>query len=113
MSTFPPALTPDCPGAPVLASVSKGVPGIFMDCHMMVSEPEKVRCTPLYPWVFQSDPRRHEWVNDIADAGGSLYCFHIEATCQSSLTIVSGLSLALIAMQRIPSLLSTPSMRGA
>ncbi|EKM61231.1 uncharacterized protein PHACADRAFT_247708 [Phanerochaete carnosa HHB-10118-sp] len=37
------------------------VPGIFMDCHMMVSEPEK-------------------WVNDIADAGGSLYCFHLEAT---------------------------------
>jgi len=34
-------------GAPVLASVSKGVPGIFMDCHMMVSEPEKVWCTPL------------------------------------------------------------------
>jgi len=47
-------------GAPVLASVSKGVPGIFMDCHMMVSQPEK-------------------WVDDIADAGGSLYCFHIEA----------------------------------
>ncbi|KAG6913391.1 hypothetical protein DXG01_007209 [Tephrocybe rancida] len=35
--------------------------GIFMDCHMMVAEPEK-------------------WVNDIADAGGALYCFHIEAT---------------------------------
>ena len=32
----------DSPGAPVLASVSKGVPGIFMDCHMMVSQPEKV-----------------------------------------------------------------------
>ncbi|KAI0734611.1 Ribulose-phosphate 3-epimerase [Fomitopsis betulina] len=48
-------------GAPILACVSKGVPGIFMDCHMMVSEPEK-------------------WVNDIADAGGSLYCFHLEAT---------------------------------
>lgn len=32
-----------------------------MDCHMMVSQPEK-------------------WVNDIADAGGKLYCFHIEAT---------------------------------
>ncbi|ETW87378.1 hypothetical protein HETIRDRAFT_469359 [Heterobasidion irregulare TC 32-1] len=47
-------------GAPVLSSVSKGVPGIFMDCHMMVAQPEK-------------------WVNDIADAGGSLYCFHIEA----------------------------------
>ncbi|KAI9060591.1 Ribulose-phosphate 3-epimerase [Trametes sanguinea] len=48
-------------GAPVLACVSKGVPGIFMDCHMMVSQPEK-------------------WVDDIADAGGSLYCFHLEAT---------------------------------
>jgi len=47
-------------GAPVLASVSKGVPGIFMDCHLMVSQPAK-------------------WVYDIADAGGSLYCFHIEA----------------------------------
>lgn len=48
-------------GAPVLSCVAKGVPGIFMDCHMMVAEPEK-------------------WVNDIADAGGSLYCFHLEAT---------------------------------
>jgi len=48
-------------GAPVLACVARGIPGIFMDCHMMVSQPEK-------------------WVNDIADADGSLYCFHIEAT---------------------------------
>ncbi|KAH9837039.1 Ribulose-phosphate 3-epimerase [Rhodofomes roseus] len=48
-------------GAPILSCVSKGVPGIFMDCHMMVAQPEK-------------------WVNDIADAGGSLYCFHLEAT---------------------------------
>jgi len=48
-------------GAPILACVSKGVPGIFMDCHMMVAEPEK-------------------WINDIADAGGALYCFHLEAT---------------------------------
>ncbi|KAI0931878.1 hypothetical protein AcW1_000838 [Taiwanofungus camphoratus] len=48
-------------GAPILSCVSKGVPGIFMDCHMMVSQPEK-------------------WVNDIADAGGALYCFHLEAT---------------------------------
>ncbi|KAJ7103635.1 ribulose-5-phosphate 3-epimerase [Mycena belliarum] len=48
-------------GAPILACVSKGVPGIFMDCHMMVADPEK-------------------WVNDIADAGGALYCFHLEAT---------------------------------
>ncbi|KIM75376.1 hypothetical protein PILCRDRAFT_827287 [Piloderma croceum F 1598] len=48
-------------GAPILSCVSKGVPGIFMDCHMMVAQPEK-------------------WVNDIADAGGALYCFHMEAT---------------------------------
>jgi Ribulose-phosphate 3 epimerase family len=33
-----------------------------MDCHMMVAQPER-------------------WVDDIADAGGALYCFHIEATC--------------------------------
>ncbi|KAG6851204.1 hypothetical protein H0H93_015214 [Arthromyces matolae] len=50
-------------GAPILSCVSKGVPGIFMDCHMMVAHPEK-------------------WVNDIADAGGALYCFHIEATSE-------------------------------
>jgi len=48
-------------GPPVLLSISRSVPGIFMDCHMMVSQPEK-------------------WVDDIAKAGGSLYCFHIEAT---------------------------------
>lgn len=30
-------------GAPILACVSKGVPGIFMDCHMMVAQPEKVQ----------------------------------------------------------------------
>ncbi|KAF8078729.1 Ribulose-phosphate 3-epimerase [Lyophyllum atratum] len=50
-------------GAPILSCVHKGVPGIFMDCHMMVSQPEK-------------------WVNDIADAGGALYCFHLEATTE-------------------------------
>ncbi|KAH8120449.1 Ribulose-phosphate 3-epimerase [Phellopilus nigrolimitatus] len=48
-------------GPPVLSCVHKGVKGIFMDCHMMVSEPEK-------------------WVDAIAEAGGSLYCFHLEAT---------------------------------
>ncbi|TRM66447.1 Ribulose-phosphate 3-epimerase-like protein [Schizophyllum amplum] len=47
-------------GAPILSCVKKGVPDIFMDCHMMVSDPEK-------------------WVDDIADAGGALYCFHLEA----------------------------------
>jgi hypothetical protein len=29
-------------GAPILSCVHKGVPGIFMDCHMMVAQPEKV-----------------------------------------------------------------------
>jgi len=48
-------------GAPVLECVARGVPGIFMDCHMMVSNPE-------------------QWVDAIAGAGGKLYCFHIEAT---------------------------------
>lgn len=41
-------------GAPVLASVSKGVPGIFMDCHMMVSEPEKVWYMPPSPGACNS-----------------------------------------------------------
>jgi len=48
-------------GAPVLASVKKDIPDIFMDCHMMVADPAR-------------------WVDDIAKAGGSMYCFHYEAT---------------------------------
>jgi len=48
-------------GAPILSCVYKGIPGIFMDCHMMVAQPEK-------------------WVDDIANAGGAMYCFHLEAT---------------------------------
>lgn len=47
---------PKISGAPVLASVSKGVPGIFMDCHMMVSQPEKVRRMPLPLGVYQLTP---------------------------------------------------------
>jgi len=38
---------------------------------MMVSEPEK-------------------WVNDVADAGGSLYCFHIEAS-SDPLSLISSI----------------------
>jgi pentose-5-phosphate-3-epimerase len=30
-------------GAPILTCVKKGVPEIFMDCHMMVADPIKVR----------------------------------------------------------------------
>jgi len=47
-------------GPAVLSCVSKSVPGIFIDCHMLVVQPEK-------------------WVDDITDAGVSMYCFHIEA----------------------------------
>lgn len=48
-------------GAPVIKCVRKSIGNAFMDCHMMVSNPE-------------------QWVDDFADAGGDLYCFHIEAT---------------------------------
>jgi pentose-5-phosphate-3-epimerase len=34
-------------GPPILSCVHKGVPGIFMDCHMMVAEPEKVHTSAL------------------------------------------------------------------
>ncbi|KAJ6604547.1 ribulose-5-phosphate 3-epimerase [Mycena vulgaris] len=64
-------------GAPILACVSKGVPGIFMDCHMMVAEPEKVPAPAPSLRRSRSSP---QWINDIADAGGALYCFHLEAT---------------------------------
>ncbi|CAD6936837.1 unnamed protein product [Tilletia controversa] len=50
-------------GAPILTSVSKRIPDAYMDCHMMVAEPEK-------------------WIKDIAAAGGKSYTFHIEATKQ-------------------------------
>lgn len=33
-------------GAPVLASVNKAVDNVFMDCHMMVANPEQVRPPP-------------------------------------------------------------------
>ena len=37
-------------GAPVLASVHKTVDNVFMDCHMMVSDPEKVSGGRLLSW---------------------------------------------------------------
>lgn len=38
-------------GAPILTCVHKSIPDIFMDCHMMVAEPEKVERLPasFYP----------------------------------------------------------------
>lgn len=66
-------------GAPILSCVAKGVPGIFMDCHMMVAQPEKVLTPPVYHFCLI---KIIQWVDDIADAGGALYCFHLEATGQ-------------------------------
>lgn len=51
-------------GAPVLASVAKSVEGAYMDCHMMVSDPMR-------------------WIQDVAQAGGASYTFHIEACLQN------------------------------
>ncbi|CED82925.1 ribulose-5-phosphate 3-epimerase [Phaffia rhodozyma] len=48
-------------GAPILTCVKQAIPDIFMDCHMMVADPER-------------------WVSDVAAAGGKLYTFHYEAT---------------------------------
>ncbi|WVF68187.1 ribulose-phosphate 3-epimerase [Kwoniella sp. CBS 6097] len=50
-------------GPPILTWVKKNVPQIFMDCHMMVSDPAK-------------------WVPDVAKAGGKSYTFHYEATTE-------------------------------
>ncbi|WWC92320.1 ribulose-phosphate 3-epimerase [Kwoniella dendrophila CBS 6074] len=47
-------------GPPILTWVHKNVPEIFMDCHMMVSDPAK-------------------WVPEVAKAGGKSYTFHYEA----------------------------------
>ncbi|KAK9322321.1 Ribulose-phosphate 3-epimerase-like protein [Lipomyces orientalis] len=52
-------------GAPVVTCIRGALPKgeSFFDCHMMVSEPER-------------------WVDDFANAGGDLYCFHYEATSE-------------------------------
>jgi len=47
-------------GAPVIKSLRATTKG-FLDCHLMVSDPEK-------------------WVEDFAKAGADQYTFHIEAT---------------------------------
>jgi hypothetical protein len=41
-------------GPPVIASVAKSIPDIFMDCHMMVSNPEQVRSeTVPISWIME------------------------------------------------------------
>ncbi|KAI9331260.1 ribulose-phosphate 3-epimerase [Zopfochytrium polystomum] len=49
-------------GAPVVGALRKATgEGAFLDCHLMVSNPE-------------------QWVADFAKAGANMYTFHIEAT---------------------------------
>ena len=48
-------------GHPVVKCLRSHIKDAFFDMHMMVANPEK-------------------WVNDMADAGGTQYTFHIEAT---------------------------------
>jgi len=56
-----------------------------MDCHMMVSKPEQVESflRTLADTKYIDVPLPSQWVDAIANAGGKLYCFHIEATCES------------------------------
>src|SRR4051812_40396700 len=45
-NAIPPS-PPRLAGFPVLTSVAKRIPGIFMDCHMMVAQPEKASFSSL------------------------------------------------------------------
>lgn len=71
-------------GAPILTCVKKGVPDIFMDCHMMVADPIKVRASrPSYCGNGPTPASWSQWVPAVAEAGGKLYTFHLEAVCES------------------------------
>lgn len=77
-------------GAPVLKSVAESVTGAYMDCHMMVSDPAKVgRTSPSLSSrlaiLLAHVPEMltlasSQWVQDVAEAGGKSYTFHLEAT---------------------------------
>ncbi|KAJ1647419.1 RIBULOSE-phosphate 3-epimerase [Coemansia erecta] len=54
-------------GAPIIKSLRPHTKG-FLDCHLMVSNPE-------------------QWVDDFADAGADLFCFHYEATNNAAVLI--------------------------
>eukprot|EP01102_Stenamoeba_stenopodia_P001654 TRINITY_DN11494_c0_g1_i3.p1 TRINITY_DN11494_c0_g1~~TRINITY_DN11494_c0_g1_i3.p1 ORF type:complete len:268 (-),score=70.02 TRINITY_DN11494_c0_g1_i3:29-742(-) len=48
-------------GAPVIKCLRKRLPNAFLDCHLMVSNPE-------------------QWIDDFKKAGADQYTFHLEAT---------------------------------
>merc|ERR1719174_1756477 len=52
-------------GPPVIASLRKAHPEVFLDCHLMVSEPMK-------------------WVHPLQNAGANLFTFHIESMMSSA-----------------------------
>jgi ribulose-phosphate 3-epimerase len=56
-------------GAPVIKNLKASKPNAFLDCHLMVSEPEL-------------------WIDDFAKAGADLYTFHIEAAVDKTATII-------------------------
>ncbi|KAL7722560.1 Ribulose-phosphate 3-epimerase [Entamoeba marina] len=55
-------------GAPIVKSLHSALPNAFLDCHLMVTSPEK-------------------WVSSFAEAGASLYTFHIEAVSSQEAAI--------------------------
>ncbi|WWD20717.1 ribulose-phosphate 3-epimerase [Kwoniella shandongensis] len=85
-------------GAPILSCVRDNVPDIFMDVHMMVSDPLK-------------------WVPEIAQAGGKSYTFHYEATSDHEAVISSihshGMKAGLAISPDTPSSVITDSLGNA
>ncbi|KAG4092650.1 Ribulose-phosphate 3-epimerase [Neocallimastix lanati (nom. inval.)] len=57
-------------GAPVIKMLKASKPNAFLDCHLMVSKPEK-------------------WIDDFAKAGADLYTFHIEAATDKTGDIIN------------------------
>lgn len=64
-------------GVPVVKSMSKFIPSVFLDCHFMV-------CSS---WCAQSNPLKsiqvvnpEKWVETFAQAGAHQFTFHMEAT---------------------------------
>lgn len=56
-------------GAPVISKLRASLPDAFLDCHLMVSDPEK-------------------WIDVFAKAGANMYTFHIEAAIDKTAAII-------------------------